>query len=171
MSGHPKRGVDLALHVPYSLATNVGDKILFGKHSGTEVKLHGEESLIIWRHRMDRIREIERGGRLGTAAITPEVLTPPGAKETAHSPCRWPTMAITDLAMRDVDATLAADPLFHLCPDGHEGQVDMRYWDFPPLDLSCRHCSEGGGLCVVAPETVGCCQRGAHWTDAPVVEG
>jgi len=65
----------------------------------------------------------------------------------------------------------AADPLFHLCPDGHEGQVDLRYWDIHPLNLSGRHSSEGGGICVVAPETVGCCQRGAHWTDAPVVEG
>jgi hypothetical protein len=30
---------------------------------------------------------------------------------------------------------------------------------------------EGGGIRVVAPETVGCCQWGDHWTDAPVVEG
>jgi hypothetical protein len=49
--------------------------------------------------------------------------------------------------------------------------VDLRYWDIHPLNLSGRHCSEGGGICVVAPETVGCCRRGVHWTDAPVVEG
>ena len=30
---------------------------------------------------------------------------------------------------------------------------------------------EGGGICVVAPKTVSCCQRGVHWTDAPVAEG
>lgn len=29
------------------LAVNVGDKILFGKYSGTEIKLEGEEYLII----------------------------------------------------------------------------------------------------------------------------
>jgi hypothetical protein len=30
---------------------------------------------------------------------------------------------------------------------------------------------ERDGLCVVGPVIVGCCQRGEHWTDAPVVEG
>jgi hypothetical protein len=30
--------------------------------------------------------------------------------------------------------------------------------------------AEGGGIRVAASETVGYCQRGAHWTDAPVVE-
>jgi hypothetical protein len=29
----------------------------------------------------------------------------------------------------------------------------------------------GGDICVAAPEAVGYCQWGAHWTDAPVVEG
>ena len=33
------------------------------------------------------------------------------------------------------------------------------------------HEAEGGGICAVAPETVGYLQWGAHWTDAPVVEG
>ena len=49
--------------------------------------------------------------------------------------------------------------------------MDLRYRDIHPLNLSGRHSSEGGGICVVAPETVGCCRRGVHWTDAPVVEG
>lgn len=49
--------------------------------------------------------------------------------------------------------------------------MDVRYWDFHPLNLSCRHCSKGGGICVVASETVGYCQWGAHWIDASVVEG
>jgi len=48
-------------------------------------------------------------------------------------------MAITDVAMCDLDAALAADPPFHLCPDGHQGKVDVRYWYFHPLHLSCRH--------------------------------
>jgi len=80
-------------------------------------------------------------------------------------------MAITGLAMGDLDAALVADPLFHRCPDGQRGRVDVRYWYFHPLNLSCRHCAEGGGVCVVAPETVGCCHRMTHWTDAPAVEG
>jgi hypothetical protein len=88
---------------------------------------------------MDRISETDRTGGLGTAVITREVPTGEELQETAPSPCRWPTLAITGLAMRDVDAALAADPLFHRCPDGHAGQVDVRYWYFHPLNLSCRH--------------------------------
>ena len=119
---------------------------------------------------MDRIRENEHGGGVGTAVITPEVLTSPGLRETAPSPCPWPTMAIKDMRMRDLDAALAADPLFHLCPDGHEGQVDVRYWYFHPLNLSCRHCSEGGGICVVEPATVICGHRTARRSGQPVPE-
>ena len=110
---------------------------------------------------MDRIREAEHDGGLGTAVITPEVLTPPGLTETQSSPCRWPSLVITDRRMTDLDAALAADPLFHLCPDGQEGQVDVRYWYFHPLHLSCRHCSEGGGICVVEPTSVICRHRRA----------
>jgi hypothetical protein len=110
---------------------------------------------------MDRIREAEQDDGHGTAVITPEVLTPPGLTETQPSPCRWPALAITDRRMADLDAALAADPLYHLCPDGHEGQVDVRYWYFHPLHLSCRHCSEGGGICVVEPATVICRHRRA----------
>jgi hypothetical protein len=80
-------------------------------------------------------------------------------------------MAITDLAMRDLEAALAADPLFHLCPDGHQGQVDVRYWYLRPLNLACRHCSEGGGVCVVDPETVVCRHRMARRTGQPVPAG
>ena len=119
---------------------------------------------------MDRIHETEHSGGLGTAVITPEVLTATGLTETAPSPCRWPSLAITGMRMTDLDAALAADPLFHLCPDGHEGQVDVRYWYFHPLNLSCRHCSEGGGICVVEPATVICRHRTARRT-AQVPEG
>ena len=120
---------------------------------------------------MDRIPEIERGGRPGTAVISREARPSEGLRETAPSPCRWPTLAITGLAMRDADAALAADPLFHRCPDGQHGPVDVRYWYFRPLNFSCRHCAGGGGVCVVAPETVGCRHRMASRTDKPVVEG
>jgi hypothetical protein len=110
---------------------------------------------------MDRMRETEQGDRRGTAGITLEVLTPPDLTGTEPSPCRWPSLVITDRRMTDLDAALAADPLFHLCPDGHEGQVDVRYWYFHPLHLSCRHCSEGGGICVVEPTSVICRHRRA----------
>jgi len=120
---------------------------------------------------VDRIRETDRGGGLGTAVIPRGVPTVEDLQETAPSPCRWPTLAITGLAMRDVDAALAADPLFHLCPDGHEGRVDVRYWYFHPLNLSCRHCSEGGGVCVVDPETVVCRHRMARRNGQPVLAG
>jgi hypothetical protein len=113
---------------------------------------------------MDRNREIEHDGGLGTAVIPREAPPPEGLRETVPSPCQWPTMAITDRRMNDLDAALAADPLFHLCPDGHEGQVDVRYWYFHPLHLSCRHCSEGGGICVVDPATVICRHRRARRT-------
>jgi hypothetical protein len=118
---------------------------------------------------MQLICEIEHNGELGTVVIPGEARHFEDLRETA-SPCQWPTMAITDRAMRDVDAALAADPLFHLCPDGHEGRVDVRYWYFHPLNLSCRHCSEGGGVRVVEPETVVCRHRMAHRTRQPVPE-
>jgi hypothetical protein len=113
---------------------------------------------------VEGIREIERSGELGTALITREGGPFEGLREVAASPCQWPTMVITHLAMRDADAALAADPLFHRCPDGYQGRVDVRYWYFHPLNLSCRHCSEGGGVCVVDPETVVCRHRMARRT-------
>ena len=119
---------------------------------------------------MDRIRESEGSGGLATALIPREARPFEGLRETAPSPCRWPTMAITDLTTRDVDAALAADPLFHLCPDGHEGRVEVRYWYFRPLNFSCWHCSEGGGVRVVDPETVLCRHRMARRTGQPVPE-
>lgn len=108
---------------------------------------------------MDRIREIEHDGGLCAAVVPRETPMLPSLRETAPSPCRWLSLAIGDMRMADLDAALAADPLFHLCPDGHEGQVDVRYWYFHPLNLSCRHCSEGGGICVVEPATVICRHR------------
>jgi len=119
---------------------------------------------------MERIPETERGGGSGTAVTTEEAPPIAAVRETTHSACPWPTMAITDRAMRDVDAALAADPLFHLCPDGHAGQVDVRYWYFHPLNLSCRHCAEGRGVCVVEPETVVCRHRTARRPGEPVPE-
>jgi hypothetical protein len=119
---------------------------------------------------MDRICEVERDRGLGTAVVTREALSLEGLRGAAPSLCRWPSLAITDMRMADLDAALAVDPLFHLCPDGHEGQVDVRYWYFHPLNLSCRHCSEGGGICVVEPATVMCRHRTARRT-AHVPEG
>jgi len=116
------------------------------------------------------IRETERTSGLGTAVIPREAPSFAGPRETAPSPCQWPKMAITTMAMRDVDAALAADPLVHRCPDGHEGRVDVRYWYFHPLNLSCRHCSEGGGVCVVDPETVGCRHRMERRTGEPALK-
>ena len=114
---------------------------------------------------------LDRSGGLDTAGIPREPFPFEALQETAPAPCRWPTLAITELTMREADAALAADPLFHRCPDGQHGPVDVRYWYFRPLNFSCRHCAGGGGVCVVAPETVGC----GHWmaprTDKLVVEG
>ena len=120
---------------------------------------------------MQVIREIERSDGLDTVVIASEAGAFEGLRETAASPCPWPTMAITDRAMRDVDAALAADPLFHLCPDGYQGRVDVRYWYFHPLNFSCRHCSEGRGVRVVGPETVVCRHRMVHRPGQPVLEG
>jgi hypothetical protein len=108
------------------------------------------------------ILEAERSRGLGTAVIPSEASPFEGLREPTPSPCPWPTMAITDRAMRDVDAALAADPLFHLCPDGYQGKVDVRYWYFHPLNFSCRHCSEGRGVRVVEPEALVCRHRVAH---------
>ncbi len=119
---------------------------------------------------MKGIRETEQGGRLGTAVIPREAPPFTGLRETAPSPCQWPTMAITDRAMRDVDAALAANPLFHRCPDGHHGRVEVRYWYFHPLNFSCWHCSEGGGVRVVDPETVVCRHRMARRTGEPTLK-
>jgi hypothetical protein len=106
---------------------------------------------------MDRMRETEQGDRRGTAGITLEVLTPPDLTGTEPSPCRWPSLVITDRRMTDLDAALAADPLFHLCPDSHEGQVDVRYWYFhpaclPPLLRRGRHLRGGTATSSVPPE-------------------
>ncbi|HSC70747.1 MAG TPA: hypothetical protein VLH58_05305 [Candidatus Methylomirabilis sp.] len=120
---------------------------------------------------MERIRETEWTGGPGTAVIPREAGPFEDLRETAPSLCQWPTLAITDLAMRDVDAALAADPLFHRCPDGFQGRVDVRYWYFHPLNLSCRHCSEGGGVCVVEPATVVCRHRMVRRTEEPALEG
>ncbi len=120
---------------------------------------------------MERIRETERSGGLATAVLTREAPPLKGLRETAPAPCQWPTMAITAVAMRDLEAALAADPLFHRCPDGHQGQVDVRYWYLRPLNLSCRHCSESCGVCVVDPETVVCRHRMARRTGHPVLAG
>jgi hypothetical protein len=79
-------------------------------------------------------------------------------------------LEIKEIRMADLDAALAADPLFHLCPDGHEGRVDVRYWYFHPLNLTCRRCSEAGGICVVEPATVICCHRRARGSGQPVPE-
>ena len=117
---------------------------------------------------MDRIREIEQSGSLATAVLPREANPLEGLRETGPSPCRWPTLAITALTMGDVDAAMAADPLAHRCPDGQQGQVDVRYWYFHPLNLSCRHCSEGGGVCVVDPESVVCRHQMAHRTGQPI---
>jgi hypothetical protein len=119
---------------------------------------------------VDRRRETEHSGGLGTGVIPREAGALEGLRKTAVSPCQWPTLAITNRAMRDVDAALAADPLFHLCPDGHEGRVDVRYWYFHPLNLSCRHCSEAGGVCVVDPETVVCRHRMGRRTGEPTLK-
>ena len=119
---------------------------------------------------MDRIRETERSSGLSTALITKEARPFEGLRETAPSPCQWPTMAITEVAMRGLDAALAADPLFHRCPDGRDGRVDVRSWYLRPLNLSCRHCSEGGGVCVVDPATVVCRHPMARRTGQPVLE-
>ncbi len=119
---------------------------------------------------METIRESERSGGLGTAVLTREGPTFKGLRETAPAPCQWPTMALAALAMHDVEAALAADPLFHRCPDGFAGRVDVRYRYLRPLNLVCRHCSEGGGVCVVDPETVVCRHRMARRTGEPVQE-
>ena len=111
---------------------------------------------------MTRIPETEQGGGRGTAVIPREAHPFTDLRETAPSPCRWPTMAITELAMRDADAALAAEPLFHRCPDGHQGRVEIRYWYLRPLNFSCWHCSEVGGVCVVEPATVTCRYREAR---------
>ncbi len=111
-----------------------------------------------------RIRETEHSGGRGTAVLTSAVPSRTGLRETAPWPCRWPSLAIEGMQMRDLDAALAADPLFHRCPDGHEGQVDVRYSFFHPLNLSCRHCSEAGGIYIVEPATVTCRHRMARRT-------
>jgi hypothetical protein len=114
---------------------------------------------------MDRISETDRTGGLGTAILARDVSTFPDQEETVPLPCQWPTMAIAGVAMRDLDAALAADPLFHRCPDGRHGRVDVRYWYLRPLEFSCRHCAEGGGVCVVDPATVTCRHRIARRTE------
>jgi len=117
---------------------------------------------------VDRIRESEGSGGLATAVIPSEARRIEGREQGVPSPCQWPSLAITDWSMSDVDAAMAADPLFHLCPDGHHGRVEVRYWYFRPLNFSCWHCSEGGGVRVVDPETVVCRHRLPHRSGHPV---
>jgi hypothetical protein len=119
---------------------------------------------------MDRIRETEPSGGLGTAVIPREARPFRSLMETTPSVCQWPTKAIAALAMRDIDAALMADPLFHRCPDGHQGRVEVRYWYFRPLNFSCRHCSEGGGVRVVDPATVVCRHGTARWIGEPTLK-
>jgi hypothetical protein len=116
---------------------------------------------------MARILESEHRGGSGTAVMPKEAPPCTDLREAAPSPCRWPTLAITDLTMRDVDAALAAEPLFHRCPDGHQGRVEVRYWYLRPMNFSCCHCSQGGGVCVVDPATVLCRHRVAPRAGAP----
>jgi len=120
---------------------------------------------------MDRRRETEPRGGVGAAFPAGEPLPSPVRAEAVPSPCRWPTLAMVSRAMGDVDAALAADPLFHCCPDGHQGRIDVRYWYLRPLEFSCRHCAEGGGVRVVDPRTVVCRHRIAHRIGRPVLEG
>ena len=119
---------------------------------------------------MDRHRDLEHKGGIGATLVPSDAPTPTSLSETAPAPCRWLSLAIKEMPMADLDAALAADPLFHLCPDGHEGGVDVRYWYFHPLNLSCRHCSESGGICVVDPATVICRHRRASRTEQPIPE-
>ena len=116
---------------------------------------------------MDRIPGTDRAGGLGTAILARDVSIVPDPEGTVSSPCRWPAMAIAGVATQDLEAALAADPLFHRCLDGCHGRVDVRYWYFRPLEFSCRHCAEGGGVRVVDPRTVVCRHRTGH----PVLEG
>jgi hypothetical protein len=120
---------------------------------------------------MDRRPETERGGGVGIAIPARGSLTSPVRAETAPSPCRWPTLAMVNSAMGDVDAALAADPLFHRCLDGSRRRIDVRYGYLRPLEFSCRHCAEGGGVCVVGPETVVCRHRMTHRKRHPALEG
>jgi hypothetical protein len=70
-------------------------------------------------------------------------------------------MAIKDLTMVDADAALAADPLFHLGPDGHVGQIEVRYWYFRPelKYLTCHACAEHGDPSDIELEAVACQHR------------
>ena len=88
---------------------------------------------------MDRIREIENDGGLGAAVMTRESLTLTSLRALAPSPCRLSVTAKAGMAMRDLVATLAMDPLLYFCPGGHEGRADVRYRYFDPPALSCRH--------------------------------
>jgi hypothetical protein len=105
---------------------------------------------------MREIGRIDERGVTVTQARHAEWVRP-----RAPDVCRWPTMAIRDLTMVDADAALAADPLFHLGPEGHVGRVEMRYWYFRPelKYLTCRACTEDGGRSVVESEAVSCQHR------------
>jgi hypothetical protein len=120
---------------------------------------------------MTGIPESTGSGGCATAFSRPQVPTLEALLRTPPCACRWPTLEITHLVTREVDAALAADPLFHLCPDGHHGRVEVRYWYFRPLNFSCWHCSEGGGVCVVEPDTVVCRHRVADHARPPVPSG
>ena len=112
----------------------------------------------------------ETEASVGTAILSRVAPTTEALSQTI-APCQWPTLAITDRAMRDLDAALAADPLFHRCPDGHQGRVEVRYWYSHPLYFSCWHCSHSSAIRVAEPETVFCRHRMAHESGHPVLEG
>ena len=110
---------------------------------------------------MKTIRETEPVDALGAAVMVAPARHAEHVRETPHSECRWPTMAIRDLTMVDADAALAADPLFHLGPGSHEGRIEMRYWYFRPelKYLTCHACAEGDGRSVIELEAVACQHR------------
>lgn len=91
--------------------------------------------------------------------------------QTPPCSCRWPTLALTHLVARDVNAAQVADPLFHRCPDGQYGRVEVRYWYLRPLNFSCWHCSEGGSVRVVEPDSVVCRHRVARPPGPPAPTG
>ena len=115
---------------------------------------------------MDRSRESRPRGGLGAAVILQETGPLPDWEAAVPSPCQWPTLALTGLAPRDVDAALAADPFFHRCPDGHRGRIEVRYWYFHPPYFSCWHC----GSRAVEPEAALCRHQKTHRTGSSVRE-
>ena len=98
---------------------------------------------------------------LGTADRSAPAHPAAGVSEATQRACRWPTVAIRDLTMAAADSALAADPLFHVGPGGHEGRITVGYWYFRPelKYLTCQACAEGDGRSVVELEEVACRHR------------